>query len=86
MPTDTDRCPTCGSHVDEHALNVMMRNRAARDAHFREITAQLECTEAGDDQWWTRLKYGSIGLLFIVLMSWVVWASANITQLKLGAK
>jgi hypothetical protein len=86
MPTDTDHCPTCGSHVDEHALDVMRRNRAARDAHFREITAQLERTEVADDQWWTRLKYGSIGLLFIVLMSWVVWASANITQLKLGAK
>ena len=86
MAMQTDCCPTCGSEVNEHALDVMMRNRAARDAHFREITAQLECTEAGDDQWWTRLKYGSIGLLFIVLMSWVVWASANITQLKLGAK
>jgi hypothetical protein len=86
MAMQTDCWPTCGSEINEYALNVMMRNRAARDAHFREITAQLERTEVDDDQWWTRLKYGSIGLLFIVLMSWVVWASANITQLKLGAK
>jgi hypothetical protein len=86
MTTQTDCCPTCGSEVNEHALNVMMRNRAARDAHFREITAQLEHMESDNDQWRARLKYGSIGLLVIVLMSWVVWASANIAQLKLGAK
>jgi hypothetical protein len=86
MTTDTDHCPTCGTHVDEHTLDVMMRNRAARDAHFRELSAQLTTSEAEEARWWNRLKYGSAALMFVVIMSWIIWASANITQLKLGAK
>ena len=86
MTTDIDHCPTCGTHVDEHTLDVMKRNRAARDAHFRELSAELTASEVEDARWWNRMKYGSIGLLLAVWMSWIIWASANILQLKLGAR
>lgn len=46
FPTDTDHCPTCGTDVDARALDMMVRNRQARDAQLQDFVTELHRRDA----------------------------------------
>ena len=82
MDTATENCPTCGSHVDPHALEIMRRNRAARDAHFYEITQQLAQADQESERSWWRLQLVGFAVVAVVLIGWIAWISAQVLRLK----
>ena len=82
FPTDTDHCPTCGTDVDARALDMMVRNRQARDAQLQDFVTELHRRDAEDRKSWNRFTFGSQVAFALVVIAYVVWSSAQILHLK----
>ena len=78
---DIGHCPTCGGEMDAHALMVLERNRNARDAQFRELAAALE-PDGTSGRFVPDLRTGALALAALVLVAWMIWASASIAALR----
>ncbi len=82
VETETDHCPNCGMHVDGHVPEVMQRNRAARETHFPEITAQFEQSSRSDARWLCQFELCGAMAVVVLLIVWQMILTAKVQHLE----